>query len=601
MNETHSSKTNLSFTEYIRKLPAAWIFSHFLKNAASGRKILSLSAAQDHVKSFSLPESLIRQYRELKPDLQLRCALTYLHGESGLPIAQDKISLDDDLIRSFLVYGARNTKGALRYFSFAEFEAALRPLCAETLCQAMALKESAVKVKPPAPRHGNALNDVVAITILAGQGILERKKAGGLTSGAQTKIHKLLPWPAHLSASCGNFLVAYCIHAGILCEGIDCFHVDARQFGRWLEVPEKEQVADLGRFAQKYCGNWNVALLHELFSRVPGTWFSIALFPEQDRAAEALRILHISGFVEFSHAGPLAVFGAPPAHEQAAPGGANNTKNPVIVLPDFTTVLSQEVLPWELAFFGSIGELLSLDRVYKGTISRNVIHNSLSANVNGDTMISALTRWQAPGNVIATVREWIREFYRLYVTDGQMLVVADEKVAAQIRNFPPLHEYIEPMPVHALFRIHGNAGESVKAILEQMGFDHRMPGCGAAVTDANQPEKPVAEDRDAWEPIVAEGTTAAEPTVSMRGKKYGTGLKKLDLNETMHIIDYAILTGQELSLDYAGSPLVRKGLYSLVPRGCSKGADPLLEGTLKNGFKKLFHVRRIDKIGVGKP
>jgi hypothetical protein len=67
----------------------------------------------------------------------------------------------------------------------------------------------------------------------------------------------------------------------------------------------------------------------------------------------------------------------------------------------------------------------------------------------------------------------------------------------------------------------------------------------------------------------------------------------------MHVIDYAILTGQELMIDYSGSPLLRKGVYKTTPFSRTGGAEPLLEGTLTGGRKKRFHVSKIYRIGVG--
>ena len=86
----------------------------------------------------------------------------------------------------------------------------------------------------------------------------------------------------------------------------------------------------------------------------------------------------------------------------------------------------------------------------------------------------------------------------------------------------------------------------------------------------------------------------------MRGKKYGAGLKTFDMNETIHVIDYANLTGQELVFDYGGSPLLKKGRYTVTPNACSRGAEPVVEATDQRGRKKDFFVSKIIRIGVGR-
>ena len=54
----------------------------------------------------------------------------------------------------------------------------------------------------------------------------------------------------------------------------------------------------------------------------------------------------------------------------------------------------------------------------------------------------------------------------------------------------------------------------------------------------------------AFEPIIPGNGRVTGNSLVLRGKKYGSGLKSFDLNETMHIIDYAILTAQELTIEY---------------------------------------------------
>ena len=249
-----------------------------------------------------------------------------------------------------------------------------------------------------------------------------------------------------------------------------------------------------------------------------------------------------------------------------------------MVLPDFTAVLPQETPPEQLYRFGHVALLHSLDRVYKGAIHRSTLNDSLARGTEAATILSWLAEWNTPANVVETLREWIREYYRLYIADEPVLVSCDEKVTGEIASYEPLAGLIERVPAVAVFRIKPGAGESVRQVLSSMGYDYRMPtveppGAGHVQRRAARPDA-----ANVFEPVVFGSGRPAENAM-LKGKKYGSGLKALDLNETMHIIDYAILTGHELTVEYGGSPLIKKGLYTFFPTAISGSAEPMLDGS----------------------
>jgi hypothetical protein len=131
-----------------------------------------------------------------------------------------------------------------------------------------------------------------------------------------------------------------------------------------------------------------------------------------------------------------------------------------------------------------------------------------------------------------------------------------------------------------------------------MGYDYRMP-CGEQEAPDERGNTGTSVTQDPWKPVVTAVAESPKQIPALRGKKYGHGLKAFDLNETVHIIDYAILTGAELVFEYAGSPLIGKGNYTVLPVTCSRSKEPILEGTAQTGRKKCFLVRRISRIGVG--
>lgn len=586
---------SLRFIDYIRMLPSSWVFEYFLKNNKARRKILSSTAIQEGVRHFSRAETVRRQFESLDQPERLKCSLTYLQGASGLPAALSGVDhLNDPLVRSFLVYAGLSTGGAVRYFGFPEFEPVLRPFCAKTIAEAGAV-HGCLPDEPftcrGAPAASRQLNDIAVMAVLALHGVLAKKKHGGLTGNALHMITEL----THREQ---DNLLLYCgLLAGILTENADGYSLAADEFEAWLARPAEHRSSEMVRYAVRFAGSWSVELIRETLSFLGGTRMSCRIFPEKDRAeaVSALRGLEWAGIVHLSDAGGETVFGA--ARENA-PAASATERGAVVVLPDFTAVIAQESSPEHLYGFGLIGTLQSFDHVYKGVVDRRILNDSLARGVQAEAVLGRLAAWKAPSNVVATVREWIREFHRLYITGCPVLVVADEKVAFEIGSYGPLRDCLEPEPAHVLFRIRPGAESTVRDILGNIGFDYRMPysdSVGAdKKTDAAAPDAP----GETWEPIINVLKESPAPAPQLYGKKYGTGLKSLDLNETMHVIDYAILTGQKLMIDYGGTSLLRKGVYVMTPFSRTGGAEPLMEGALTGGRKKRIHVRKINRIGV---
>jgi hypothetical protein len=583
-------------------LPSSWVFEHFFKTGRARRRVLSSNAILEGVRSFSMAAAVRQQFESLGPQERLACSLAYLNsgGVTASLSGSDPPTgaLDSALVRSFLVYAGRNAGGAVRYFGFPEFEPVLRELCAETIAGAGAVPADTRKAitfgkgKPPVPHQ---LNDIAVMAVLALHGVLAKKQGGVLTGAALDAIARLTPegreCPADLLVFCG-------LQAGLLSENAGGYTCNAEAFEAWLLKPADQRLSQIVRCAVSFAGSWSVELLHETFRKAGGARLSCAVFPEDDRpsAMTALRRLRWAGVVELSGTGGETLFGA---GQETGPCAAEPEQGAVIVLPDFTAVIAQEARPEDLYGFGLIGTLLSLDQVYKGAVERRVLNDSLARGVPAEIVLGRLEAWRAPRNVIETVREWIREFQRLYLTCCPMLVAADEKVAFEIGSYGPLRGFLEPVPAHTLFRIRPGAEAAVKEILGTMAYDYRMP-CRDDVREAvNGGKGASACQSEQWEPVVGAFKEPPALLLEMRGKKYGTGLKTFDLNETMHVIDFAILTGQVLMIDYGGSHRLRRGIYAMKPFSRTGGAEPLLEGSLSGGRKKRFHVRKIKRIGVG--
>jgi hypothetical protein len=187
-------------------------------------------------------------------------------------------------------------------------------------------------------------------------------------------------------------------------------------------------------------------------------WIRTSVFPEQDRqqAINTLLALRFSGVLELRKKGTGLVFGKP---RFIGPGDISKTE--IVIPADFTVIIPQEADSSDLFSFMQAGELGTLDRVYKGRIEKTVIADSLSRGVTGESILQWLTGWNAPVNVIETVREWLREFYRLYITERDLLVSGEKKITGQIESYEPLRSLLEPLSADAVYLIkRGNETES---------------------------------------------------------------------------------------------------------------------------------------------
>ena len=286
-------------------------------------------------------------------------------------------------------------------------------------------------------------------------------------------------------------------------------------------------------------------MLNELIKKHDG-WISSSVFPELDRKGvhEVLRALRFAGLIELKRKNSDLLFCKSNIMDPETVQEQRNLR----ILPDFTVIIPQETDLENLFRFILLGTLNTFDRVYKGKIDKNVIGDAISCGIQGDTILQWLSVWQAPGNVIETVREWLREFYRLYITGRSVLVSNDEKVTFQINSYEPLSSLVEPVQANALYLIKQGQESRVREILQNLGFDYRMPGQNLGVSESEDKYLPENTEIERWTVVVKPEAALGEAPVNMRGTKYGGELKSLESNEILHVIDYAILTGQRIDI-----------------------------------------------------
>lgn len=583
------------FADYLKMLPSAWVFRNFIKGDDSARKILSSSMIDSEVRKFSEPEHLRTQFQGLSLADQLTCALVYLCGDAGFRVSSFS-GFENSLVKSFLVYAGTNQSREIRLFGFHEFRQSILHQCVSVIADAAVRNDSD---EVPSSWKYLCVNDITLIVSLASQRMLKKKKSGSLDRKSSLQIKKVsgssVPLKQETNDFLNDLLISYCLRRGLVTEAETECLINTEAFLLWLDEPIDDRYKDISDSALNFSGRIWGGLLNELLDR--GISLQMGLFPQemQEYYLNLLTALEFAGLASVMKKGRDVLL----CKVNAVSNGADGTLNSVLVMPDYSVVIAQESDPAELYNFMQIGHLTDFDRVYKGVIDKEVFRNSLSRGTQGTQIIEWLQKWNAPSNVIETIREWLREFNRLYITDREILVSSDERVSAQIRGFDLLKGLIEEIPVHAVYLIKKGSEQKVKDILSGIGFDYRMPGQEATEGLSAQEllEKTAVQPRK-WVPYIE--IAAEESDVqAMRGTKYGNELKELDISEIVHVIDYAILTGQNLSFDYDGSPYLKDGLYAVRPVSCEKGIDPVLEAEIiRTHSHKRFYIKKIRKIGV---
>jgi hypothetical protein len=588
----------LQFTEYLKKLPSTWVIEHFLKEDTTTRKILSSAVIEETAVQFITSGAIVQQFLALNTHEQVRCAQMYLMGSLGIASDSDA-GLNDPLVKAFLGYAAKDVKGNIRIFGFDQFEPTLRQHLSQTIV------DTAAKKNPYSPHpvfSHRCCNDITIVISLASQHVLVKKKNGKLGVNALQLIKKL----THTN-ECNKqedidllacAITGYCTSRKLLFDNEQEFMLNPAGFADWLTIPLQERVNDIIGFVLPQYGGWNRELLHVLCAHAGEQWISLSMFPAEDAPAAraVLTLLQFCTIIELQKNGSDILFQTIPPGSPQSP----SIDHQPMIMPDFTVIIPQECLPETLYTFARFCNVTALDRIYHAAIEKTVLTESLSSGVESLQIITALEQWNAPSNVIETVREWIREFHRLALTTGSILITAEEKVTEQIASCEQLQPCIERVHVHSIFRIKPGCEHTVRDIVRKLGFDDRMPQSPAAVYTPEEEPLQFEMTTSPWT-IVTEDTSDTQKTTasSIRGTKYGAELKSLELSDMVQVIDYAILTGQRIVISYDGSPYVRKGMYTLTPSVCSKGVEPMLEGTLQpTGVRKQFYVKKIISIGV---
>ncbi len=597
---------SLRFIDYLKSLPSDWVLEHFFEKSDAGRKILSSSMIERAAGEFCSRKSLQERFLELDSDLRLKCATIYLCGGQGMVAESAQRISGDPLIESFLVFVAKDEGARIRYFGFDQFEHSLRPVLARTFFEE---SKGPKNLHPETFPFWRPVSDTTIVAGLAFQRELQKSRTGGFSRKALNQLKNL----THDSTLSGRsraqdpvaagFLTGFCVIRNFLIETESEYTLNTECFNQWLKKNPQEQYAEIVEYAIILSGCLRLDLLKEILHNCDGHWISTSAFPESQRTSfiERLKVFESVGLITIRRShheiqfSPVQHFG-----EHGIDEAEGEHNSPIVIMPDFSTILSQEIPPAELFECLKICQLESFDKVYRGKIARGVIANALNQGVDGITIRDWYVKRGAPDNIITTIQEWVREFSRLYMSSDSIVVSSDERVTFQIASFEPLRKHLEPVSAHAVFRINPGSEQKVQEILSNLGFDPRMPSEQTpTVSCEGQLPKSLTDLRDTWSAVVEFAEEAEQESVPMKGTKYGTDLKALEMSELSHVIDYAILTGLRVRIDYEGSPYIKEGIYTILPLSIQKGIEPMIEAEVpRTRTKKQFYLKKILRIGV---
>ena len=620
MTEHSNNIGKAHFRDYVGGLPHQWIFDHLIAGVGGARRILSSAMIKEAVVKFSAKASLAARFKGLEPEQRLKCARTYLMGGNGLGLDDPPAYAEEPLLTSLLVFAAQNGAGGeMRLFGFDEFEPALRASMAEALAEAGVAGEcaSAPSVCPWRP-----LSDVAAFCALAAQGQLTRSVHGGLSRSALNALKRLVHDSTLTGKSVSDgelghpagFLTGFCLNEGLIIDAGAEYRVNRQRLSAWLDRSMKERLNKLTAYAAGFLGGFGLGLAREMLGCSGGRWLSVNSLvsePERGALARAVNVLAFLGYVHIGSSPASSGIRFVPCKlvddadaDDADKLFAKEPKRDTVVMSDFSAVIPQEVPPAELFEFSKVGILCALDKVYKGQITKESVSNALSAGTDPEEMRGWLRARNASANVIKTVDEWMREFSRLFVCGGPMLMTADEKVTRQIASFEPLRKHIVEVSAHTVFGIRPGSEQKVQDILEKLGFDTRTSGGLADIVvkheeKASDMRNDIRAVQEQWQPLTDFSSTPEPTKPAMRWTKYSSELKALEISELIQVVDYALLTGNALRIDYDGSASIKQSIYTVMPVSIDKGIDAAVEAEIPcvRG-RKQFYLNKIKRIGV---
>jgi len=259
------------------------------------------------------------------------------------------------------------------------------------------------------------------------------------------------------------------------------------------------------------------------------------------------------------------------------------------IMPDFSVMVPREISATSLYEFLQIGEIDSVDVIYKAVISKDAVADSLSLGITEDEIISLFKRWNASEHLIHSVVEWIAGFDRVFI-DGNYLAVSSS-IETQLLQQVNIAQAVTSFSNYSFYRIRlGSEGE-LKNRLEGMGFDVRIPFQPEEVRAVL--DNPQLQVYLPVTPNYSPNLTSSEPVQTHFGR-YGGPLRKHSEGDLLKLVRFAILMEEKMAVQLEGKP----SAISFTPINVHSGDDGKITGKDGDGSSVEFPLKKIEKAGV---
>lgn len=583
---THLYK-RYSLKNYLEKLPAEVVLNRFSKEESGKRKILSSRMLSNMISESISITSVKERFENLSENSQKLVLYSYLCGAGGINVSINKQE-KEELLNSFLVYLMADNNFCEYLYGFSDLDKIFEN---EFNLEFLSFfKQENCEKGLPFFRY-RAINDLIAILNVAARGELKLKKNGELTLSANSELKKI----THISVDSLHlgkknsvilfifkFLLHFAFEQGLIYKKDGMLLVSYCRAYEWVSQSPEDIYSTLTRSAIDYCGRWNVNILNKITKE--GDHFNF-ISSNIKEVIDSLQLLHYSGLIGASKTGKdISICAIDDLWE------AEDKPGTVVILPDFSVMISQTIYPELLYVFCRIGKLIKLDKVYKGKIDKETLADSLSNGLDGEYVIKFLEKWNAPSNIIVSVKEWINEFHRVSIDSGKFVFISDKETVDAIGEHPQLSEYIEEVKAVSVYRIKPGYENRVISTLDSFGFDVRSQSYGEP--DSKEPISflPRTDRTSSNLKLISDFMTLAAEEKREEfggGGKYSSTLKELSHHDMMQVIDYALLMESDLVIDYRGSEGVRKGVYTGEPLKITGPNGSLLELTESDSGKRV--------------
>lgn len=262
------------------------------------------------------------------------------------------------------------------------------------------------------------------------------------------------------------------------------------------------------------------------------------------------------------------------------------------MMPDFTVMIPREIEPVSLYEFLKIGTLDSLDMIYRGSVSREHIVDSVAGSFDEDGVLSILEKWNGAPNLFSTVKDWIHGFNKLFI-DGSYLAVKGSDADA-ISSLPEVQPFISEVTGYRFFRIASGREEYLDLVLKKKNFDTRYP---ESYEHSHLFERGLEFASEFTEDINFEPQMESLSTPRTPMGIYSSQLKSLSVGDISKLVKYATLMDYKLMLHYENEfGEIEECL--ITPINLAGGKDSFIEASDSDGTVRKFLLDRIDKIGV---